>query len=75
MRFYDLKEQLTEWNKGPNITDADMKNASGIGDVIHAVNTKQIQKGLPHFLVPQVEEAVKKDPAIIERVYEKSQIR
>ncbi len=56
--------------QGPNITDADMKNASGIGDVIMQLVPAKYRKAAS-LLVPQVEEAVKKDPAIIERVYEK----
>ena len=51
------------------ITDKDMKN-SGLGEIIMQLIPKKYRKAAS-FLVPQVEEAVKKDPAIIERVYEK----
>jgi hypothetical protein len=46
-----------------------MKN-SGLGEVIMQLIPKKYQKAAS-FLVPQVEEAVKKDPAIVERIYEK----
>ncbi len=65
-----LKGTINRMKQGPNITDADMKNASGIGDVIMQLVPAKYRKAAS-LLVPQVEEAVKKDPAIIERVYEK----
>ena len=43
---------------------------SGLGEVIMQLIPKKYQKAAS-FLVPQVEEAVKKDPAIVERIYEK----
>ena len=46
-----------------------MKN-SGLGEVIMQLIPKKYQKAAS-FLVPQVEEAVKRDPAIVERIYEK----
>ena len=55
--------------QGTTVTDTDMKN-SGLGDVIMQLIPKKQQKAAS-FLVPQVEEAVKKDPAIVERIYEK----
>jgi len=51
------------------ITDKDMKN-SGLGEVIMQLVPKKYRKAAS-FLIPQVEEAVKKDPALIEKVYEK----
>ena len=56
--------------QGTTVTETDMKNASGLGDVIMQLIPNKYRKAAS-FLVPQVEEAVKKDPAIIERVYEK----
>ena len=55
--------------QGTTVTDTDMKN-SGLGEVIMQLIPKKYQKAAS-FLVPQVEEAVKKDPAIVERIYEK----
>ena len=51
------------------ITDKDMKN-SGLGEVIMQLVPNKYRKAAS-FLIPQVEEAVKKDPALIEKVYEK----
>ena len=64
-----LKNVATKAKEGTSITETDMKN-SGLGEVIMQLIPKKYQKAAS-FLVPQVEEAVKKDPAIIERVYEK----
>jgi len=46
-----------------------MKN-SGLGEVIMQLVPGKYRKAAS-FLIPQVEEAVKKDPALIEKVYEK----
>ena len=54
---------------GNTVTDSDMKDA-GLGEVFMQLIPKKYQKAAS-FLVPQVEEAVKKDPAIVERIYEK----
>ena len=43
---------------------------SGLGEVIMQLIPNKYRKAAS-FLVPQVEEAVKKDPAIVERIYEK----
>ena len=59
--------------QGNTVTETDMKNASGLGDVIMQLIPNKYRKAAS-FLVPQVEEAVKKDPAIVERIYEKNQI-
>ena len=68
-----LKGTLNKMKQGNTVTDTDMKNASGLGDVIMQLIPNKYRKAAS-FLVPQVEEAVKKDPAIIERVYEKIKI-
>ena len=64
-----LQQALNRSKRGEAITDTDMKN-SGLGEVIMQLIPKKYQKAAS-FLVPQVEEAVKKDPAIVERIYEK----
>ena len=65
-----LKVINTKQQEGlTTITDTDMKN-SGLGEVIMQLIPNKYRKAAS-FLIPQVEEAVKKDPAIIERVYEK----
>ena len=64
-----LKSSINRIKDGPAVTDSDMKN-SGLGEVIMQLIPNKYRKAAS-FLVPQVEEAVKKDPAIIERVYEK----
>ena len=64
-----LKNVVSKAKDGPTVTETDMKN-SGLGEVIMQLIPNKYRKAAS-FLVPQVEEAVKKDPAIIERVYEK----
>jgi cytochrome c biogenesis protein ResB len=64
-----LKSSVNRIKDGNTVTDTDMKN-SGLGEVIMQLIPGKYRKAAS-FLVPQVEEAVKKDPAIIERVYEK----
>ena len=64
-----LKSSINRIKDGPAVTDTDMKN-SGLGDVIMQLIPNKYRKAAS-FLVPQVEEAVKKDPAIVERIYEK----
>ena len=54
---------------GNTVTDSDMKD-SGLGEVIMQLIPNKYRKAAS-FLVPQVEEAVKRDPAIVERIYEK----
>jgi len=54
---------------GNTVTDTDMKD-SGLGEVIMQLIPNKYRKAAS-FLIPQVEEAVKKDPAIVERIYEK----
>ena len=65
-----LKGTINKMKQGNTVTETDMKNASGLGDVIMQLIPNKYRKAAS-FLVPQVEEAVKKDPAIVERIYEK----
>ena len=64
-----LKNVVTKAKDGTTVTETDMKN-SGLGEVIMQLIPNKYRKAAS-FLVPQVEEAVKKDPAIVERIYEK----
>lgn len=64
-----LKNVVSKAKEGTSITDTDMKN-SGLGEVIMQLIPGKYRKAAS-FLVPQVEEAVKRDPAIVERIYEK----
>ena len=64
-----LKGTINKMKQGPTITDTDMQN-SGLGEVISQLIPAKYRKAAS-FLIPQVEEAVKKDPALIEKVYEK----
>ena len=64
-----LKSSVNRIKDGPTVTETDLKN-SGLGEVIMQLIPNKYRKAAS-FLVPQVEEAVKKDPAIVERIYEK----
>ena len=64
-----LKGSINKMKQGVTVTDNDMKN-SGLGEVIMQLVPTKYRKAAS-FLIPQVEEAVKKDPALIEKVYEK----
>jgi vacuolar-type H+-ATPase subunit I/STV1 len=64
-----LKSSVNRIKDGATVTETDMKN-SGLGEVIMQLIPNKYRKAAS-FLVPQVEEAVKKDPAIVERIYEK----
>jgi len=64
-----LKSSVNRIKDGNVVTETDMKN-SGLGEVIMQLIPTKYRKAAS-FLVPQVEEAVKKDPAIVERIYEK----
>ena len=64
-----LKSSINRIKDGATVTDTDMKN-NGLGEVIMQLIPNKYRKAAS-FLVPQVEEAVKKDPAIVERIYEK----
>jgi hypothetical protein len=64
-----LKGSINKMKQGTTITDNDMKN-SGFGDIIlQLIPTKY--RAIGKTLIPQIEEAVKKDPTLIEKVYEK----
>jgi len=64
-----LKSSINRIKDGNTVSETDMKN-SGLGDIIMQLIPNKYRKAAS-FLVPQVEEAVKKDPAIVERIYEK----
>ena len=64
-----LNGAVNRLKNGNTVTDTDMKD-SGLGEVIMQLIPNKYRKAAS-FLVPQVEEAVKKDPAIVERIYEK----
>ena len=64
-----LKSSVNRIKDGNTVTETDMQN-SGLGEVIMQLIPNKYRKAAS-FLVPQVEEAVKKDPAIVERIYEK----
>ena len=64
-----LKNVATKAKEGATVTNTDMAT-SGLGEVIMQLIPNKYRKAAS-FLVPQVEEAVKKDPAIVERIYEK----
>jgi len=64
-----LQQALNRSKRGETVTDSDMKN-SGLGEVITQLIPNKYRKAAS-FLIPQIEEAVKKDPALIEKVYEK----
>jgi hypothetical protein len=69
MEILRLKGSINKMKQGVTVTDNDMKN-SGLGEVIMQLVPAKYRKAAS-FLIPQVEEAVKKDPALIEKVYEK----
>ena len=64
-----LKNVVSKAKDGPTITDTDMKN-SGLGEVIMQLIPGKYRKAAS-FLVPQVEKAIKDDPTILDKVYEK----
>jgi hypothetical protein len=64
-----LKGSINKMKQGVTVTDNDMKN-QGLGEVIMQLVPTKYRKAAS-FLIPQVEEAVKKDPELIEKVYEK----
>ena len=68
-QIQSLKGSVNKMKYGTTITDNDMKNSS-LGEVILQIIPNKYRKAAS-FLVPQIEEAVKKDPALIEKVYEK----
>ena len=64
-----LKGTINKMKQGTIVTDNDMQN-QGLGEVIMQLLPAKYRKAAS-FLIPQVEEAVKKDPELIERVYDK----
>jgi hypothetical protein len=64
-----LKGTINKQKQGVTVTDNDMQN-QGLGEVIMQLLPNKYRKAAS-FLIPQVEEAVKKDPELIEKVYEK----
>jgi hypothetical protein len=64
-----LKSSINRIKDGPAVTDNDMKN-SGLGEVIMQMIPNKYRKAAS-FLVPQVEKAIKDDPTILDKVYEK----
>jgi predicted ATPase len=68
-QIQSLKGTVNKMKQGTTITDNDMKNSS-LGEVILQIIPNKYRKAAS-FLVPQIEEAVKKDPTLIEKVYER----
>jgi len=64
-----LKNVVSKAKEGTTVTDTDMKN-SGLGDVIMQMIPNKYRKAAS-FLVPQVEKAIKDDPTILDKVYDK----
>jgi len=65
-----LKSSVNRIKDGATVTDTDLKNSGGLSDILLQLAPAKYKGVVRHFL-PQVEEAVKKDPAIVERIYEK----
>jgi len=64
-----LKNVVSKAKEGTTVTDTDMKN-SGLGEVIMQLIPGKYRKAAS-FLVPQVEQAIKNDPTLLDKVYEK----
>jgi len=64
-----LKNVVSQAKEGTAVTQTDMNN-SGLSEIIMQLIPTKYRKAAS-FLAPQIEEAVKKDPAIVERIYEK----
>ena len=64
-----LKNVVSKAKEGTSITDTDMKN-SGLGEVIMQLIPNRY-KSIAKPVVPMIEEAVKKDPTLLDKVYEK----
>ena len=64
-----LKGTINKQKQGVTVTDTDMQN-SGLEEVIMQMVPTKYRKAAS-FLIPQVVESVKKDPTLIEKVYEK----
>ena len=68
-QIQSLKGSVNKMKQGTTITDNDMKNSS-LGEVIlQLIPTKY--RGIGKTIIPQIEEAVKKDPTLLDKVYEK----
>ena len=68
-KIRELNAAVSRYSRGETVTESDMKT-DGLGEIIMQLIPRKYRKAAS-FLVPQVEEAVKKDPAIVERIYEK----
>ena len=68
-KIRELNAAVSRYSRGETVTDSDMKS-DGLGEVIMQLVPRKYRKAAS-FLIPQIEEAVKKDPALIEKVYEK----
>jgi len=64
-----LKNVVNHAKEGTTVTDTDMKN-SGLGEVIMQLIPGKYRKAAS-FLVPQVEQAIKNDPTLLDKVYDK----
>ena len=64
-----LKGTLNKMKQGVTVTDTDMKN-SGLDEIIMQMVPKRY-RSIASLIVPQIKEAVKKDPTIIDKAYEK----
>lgn len=64
-----LKNVVSQAKEGTAVTQTDMNN-SGLSEIIMQLIPGKYRKAAS-FLAPQIEEAVRKDPAIVERIYEK----
>ena len=68
-KIRELNAAVSRYSRGETVTDSDMKS-DGLGEVIMQLVPRKYRKAAS-FLIPQIEEAVKKDPTLIEKVYEK----
>ena len=64
-----LKGSINKMKQGTTVTDNDMQN-SGLGEVIMQLIPNRY-KSIAKPVVPMIEEAVKKDPTLLDKVYEK----
>ena len=68
-QIQSLKGSVNKMKQGTTITDNDMKNSS-LGEVILQLIPAKY-RGIGKAIVPQIEEAVKKDPTLLDKVYER----
>ena len=66
-----LKSSVNRIKDGNTVTDTDMKNSS-LGEVLMQLIPGKY-KGIAKPFVPMIEQAVKNDPTLIEKIYEKIQ--